>query len=89
MQHFISVLEQYTQIEVIQTSWTIFKQNLAHQTIFEDLIKLHNEFLDTIKRQSVDIIQLKDLLQMILSVNLQFYSSLDSSTNLYDLMEAC
>jgi len=30
MQHFVSVLEQYTQIEVIQTSWTIFKQNLAH-----------------------------------------------------------
>ena len=68
MQHFISVLEQYTQIEVIQASWTVFKQNLAHQTVFEDLIKLHNEYLDTIKRQSVDIIQLKDLLQMILSV---------------------
>ena len=49
MQHFIAVLEQYTLIEVIQTTWVIFKQNLAHQTIFEDLIKLDNDYLDAIK----------------------------------------
>jgi len=49
MQHFIQVLEQYTLIEVIQASWTVFKQNLAHQTIYEDLIKLHNDFLDSVK----------------------------------------
>jgi hypothetical protein len=58
MQHFVSVLEQYTLIEVIQPAWVIFKQNLAHQTVFEDLIKLHNEYLDSIKQQSVDIIPL-------------------------------
>jgi hypothetical protein len=58
MQHFVSVLEQYTLIEVIQAAWVVFKQNLAHQTVFEDLIKLHNEYLDSIKQQSVDIIPL-------------------------------
>jgi hypothetical protein len=56
MQHFVSVLEQYSLIEVIQSQWTIFKANLSHQTVFEDLIKLHNDFLDAIKHQSVDII---------------------------------
>lgn len=49
MEHFVKVLDQYTQLEVIQAAWTIFKQNLTHQTVFEDLIKLHNEFLDSIK----------------------------------------
>ena len=58
MQHFVSVLEQYTLIEVIQAAWVFFKQNLANQTVFEDLIKLHNEYLDSIKQQSVDIIPL-------------------------------
>ena len=69
MQHFIQVLEQYTLIEVIQASWTVFKQNLAHQTIYEDLIKLHNDFLDSVKQQSVDIIQLNQLTSLILEYN--------------------
>ena len=69
MQHFVSVLEQYTLIEVIQAAWVIFKQNLVHQTVFEDLIKLHNEYLDSIKQQSVDIIPLQDLQKLVTEVN--------------------
>ena len=69
MQHFVSVLEQYTMIEVIQAAWVIFKQNLAHQTVFEDLIKLHNEYLDSIKQQSVDIIPLQDLQKLVTEVS--------------------
>lgn len=55
-------------IEVIQTQWVLFKGNLAHQTVFEDLIKLHNEFLDSVKHQSVDIIQLGNIVVIILKV---------------------
>lgn len=56
MSHFVTALEQYTLIEVIQSQWVVFKSSLGQQTVFEDLIKLHNEFLDSIKHQSVDII---------------------------------
>ena len=48
MQHFTQMLEQYALTEVVEGSWQIFKNNLPHQVYFEDLIRLHNEFLDNI-----------------------------------------
>lgn len=46
MQHFVTMLEQYAMTEVIESLWTTFRESLAHITVFEDLIKLHNDFLD-------------------------------------------
>ncbi|CDW78602.1 lissencephaly type-1-like motif-containing protein [Stylonychia lemnae] len=48
MHHFTSTLEQYALTEVIHSSWQTFKNNLPHQYMFEDLIRLHNDFLDQI-----------------------------------------
>lgn len=68
MQHFVSVLEQYTLIEVIQSSWSVFKQSMGQQHAFEDLIKLHNDFLDAVKAQSVDVLQIQKLASIVLDV---------------------
>lgn len=48
MQHFISMMEQYALTEVIEASWKNFKDSLTRIQDFEDLIKLHNDFLDQI-----------------------------------------
>lgn len=46
MQHFVSMLEEYVLMEVISAKWKTFKDALTKIQIFEDIIKLHNEFLD-------------------------------------------
>ena len=35
-------------VAVIQSQWKIFKKQLAQINYFEDLISLHNAYLDTI-----------------------------------------
>lgn len=68
MQHWVTALEQYSLNEVIQGSWAKFKQSLSRQSVFEDLVTLHNDFLDAVKRQTVDIISLNKLIQIVLDV---------------------
>ena len=42
---------------------------MGQQRVFEDLIKLHNGFLDSIKAQSVDVLQVNQLTSIVLDVS--------------------
>mmetsp|Transcript_42979 Transcript_42979/g.31384 ORF Transcript_42979/g.31384 Transcript_42979/m.31384 type:complete len:114 (+) Transcript_42979:44-385(+) len=51
MQHFISMMEQFVLTEVIEALWTKFKESLTNISVFEDLIRLHNDFLDKVMQK--------------------------------------
>ena len=48
MQYFLKTIDEYVMVAVIQSQWKIFKKQLAQINYFEDLISLHNAYLDTI-----------------------------------------
>jgi hypothetical protein len=48
MYYFTSLLEEYVMNEVIQTEWLRFKKALTSISLFEELVDLHNGYLNTI-----------------------------------------
>jgi len=46
MHHFVQMIEQYCQTEVIEAAWSRFRKGMAQIQLFEDLVRIHNEFLD-------------------------------------------
>ena len=48
MHYFINTMEEYVMIAVIQAQWTTLKSKLAQINYFEELIALHNQYLDRI-----------------------------------------
>ena len=52
MHYFINRIEEYVQIDVIQSQWTVFKSKLSQLNYFEELVNLHNQYLDRILAKS-------------------------------------
>ena len=48
MHYFATLIEEYVLVEVIQTQWVYFKNSLENIMLFEELVDLHNNYLDTI-----------------------------------------
>ena len=48
MHYFVSSMEEYVMVEVIESSWAMMKQKLAQINLFEELVALHNDYLDVI-----------------------------------------
>ena len=48
MHYFVSLIEEYVLYEVIHSQWLHFKKGLASLTLFEELVDLHNSYLDTV-----------------------------------------
>ena len=42
MHYLINRIEEYVQIDVIQSQWTLFKSKLSQLNYFEELVNLHN-----------------------------------------------
>jgi len=42
------MFEEYVMTEVIETEWTSFRKTLTQATLFEEIVTLHNRYLDTI-----------------------------------------
>ena len=52
MHYFINRIEEYVQIDVIQSQWTSLKTCLSQLNYFEELVNLHNQYLDRILNKS-------------------------------------
>jgi len=48
MHYFASLLEEYVMFEVIQSEWLHFKKALTSISLFEELVDLHNNYLNAI-----------------------------------------
>jgi hypothetical protein len=48
MHYFASLLEEYVMFEVIQSEWLNFKKALTSISLFEELVDLHNNYLNAI-----------------------------------------
>lgn len=48
MQYFVTLIEEYVMYEVIQNQWIQFKAQLVRIQLFEELVDLHNNYLNTI-----------------------------------------
>ena len=48
MQYFVRMLEEYVMMEVIEAEFSKLKKELAKVNLFEELVALHNQFLDNI-----------------------------------------
>jgi intracellular septation protein A len=48
MHYFVSLIEEYVLYEVIHNQWLQFKKGLTSLTLFEELVDLHNTYLDTV-----------------------------------------
>lgn len=48
MQYFLRTIDEYVMVAVVQSQWSILKRQLAHVDYFEELIALHNAYLDTV-----------------------------------------
>ena len=48
MQYFVTLIEEYVMYEVIQNQWTQFKQQLVKIQLFEELVDLHNNYLNAV-----------------------------------------
>lgn len=53
MHSFVSTFEQYTMIDAIDAGWQAFNKKLRTIQVFEDLISIHNEYLDKILDKSM------------------------------------
>lgn len=53
MHNFMSTFEEYLMIDGIESGWLSLKSQMSSIQIFEDLIKIHNEFLDKILDKSM------------------------------------
>ena len=49
----MSTFEEYLMIDGIESGWLSLKSQMSSIQIFEDLIKIHNEFLDKILDKSM------------------------------------
>eukprot|EP01116_Phalansterium_solitarium_P012776 TRINITY_DN2935_c0_g1_i1.p1 TRINITY_DN2935_c0_g1~~TRINITY_DN2935_c0_g1_i1.p1 ORF type:complete len:812 (-),score=349.12 TRINITY_DN2935_c0_g1_i1:98-2533(-) len=47
MVHFLQNLDYYMTFEVLEPNWHLLEQNLAKATTIDEVIKFHNDFLDT------------------------------------------
>lgn len=48
MQYFVTLIEEYILNEVIQSQWLAFKTALEKIDLFEELVELHNNYLNTV-----------------------------------------
>ena len=48
MHYFLRTIDEYVMVAVIQSQWKILKEQLGQINYFEELISLHNSYLDTI-----------------------------------------
>ena len=48
MHTFMSTFEHYVMIDIIDSNWSEFIKKLSKIQVFEDLIQLHNSFLDKV-----------------------------------------
>ena len=53
MHNFMSTFEEYLMTDGIEAGWESLKAQMANIQIFEDLIKIHNEYLDKILDKSM------------------------------------
>ena len=48
MHYFVTSMEEYIMVEVIELSWSILRKKLQTINMFEELVALHNDYLDVI-----------------------------------------
>ena len=48
MNYFVRMFEEYVMTEVIEAEWTNFRKALGKASLFEEIVGLHNRYLDTI-----------------------------------------
>jgi hypothetical protein len=48
MNYFVRMLEENIMTEVIEVEWTAFRKSLSKASLFEEIVTLHNRYLDTI-----------------------------------------
>lgn len=48
MQHFIDTLSQYSLTVIIETNWTKLREKIKDVIIYEDVMRLHNDFLNRV-----------------------------------------
>jgi hypothetical protein len=51
MNYFVRMFEEYVMTEVIEVEWTNFRKTLGKANLFEDIVTLHNRYLDTISEK--------------------------------------
>lgn len=53
MHNFMSTFEEYIMIDAIEAGWEALKKKMANIQVFEELISMHNEYLDKILDKSM------------------------------------
>ena len=53
MHNFMQTLQEYIMIDAIEAGWQIVKNRMSEIQVFEDLILMHNEFLDRMLDKSM------------------------------------
>jgi len=53
MHNFMSTFEEYLMIDAIEAGWEALKKKMASIQVFEELISIHNEYLDKILDKSM------------------------------------
>lgn len=82
MIHFAKNLVYYLVYEVLEQKWIKFEQSMASVTNFDDILKLHSNFLDECLRESLLLDQ--NLLKILSKIN---RSCLIFSTSIQNLTE--
>jgi len=83
MQAILSSFEEYIKVDAIEALWLGFKSRLAAVQVFEDLMKLHSEFLDKVLDKTLHGRMETKIAQFICKILLSV-QKLCASVRLYD-----
>ena len=53
MHNFVSTFEEYLMVDAVDSRWEHLKKKLSSVQVFEDLVQLHNDYLDQILDKSM------------------------------------
>lgn len=72
MLHFVKTFFSYLMLEVVETEWNTFNEGIKKAASMDDIITLHNTFVDNLQQKSIAKevdsplrIKLKKLLELI------------------------